>query len=53
METARQKNKIKKVLREAKVGKLHSGSKKGPIVTKPSQKIAIALNEAGVSKNKK
>jgi len=53
METKKQKNKIEKVMKEAKAGKLHSGSKKGPIVTKPSQKIAIALSEADVSRKKK
>lgn len=49
-ETAKQKAKIKKVMKEGAEGKLHSGSKKGPIVTNPKQKIAIALSEAGVSK---
>lgn len=29
---------------------LHSGSKKGPIVTNQKQAIAIALHEAGVAK---
>lgn len=38
--------KIHKVMREMKEGKLHSGSKKGPIVTNPKQGIAIALSEA-------
>lgn len=40
------KKKIKKVLKEYKSGKLHSGSKKGPEVTNPKQAIAIALNES-------
>ena len=40
------KTKIEKVEREFKEGKLHSGSKKGPIVTNPKQAIAIALEEA-------
>lgn len=34
-----------------KRGKLHSGSKKGPIVKNRKQAIAIGLNEAGLSKN--
>lgn len=47
------KNKVKKVLDEFKEGKLHSGSKKGPIVKNPKQGIAIALSEAGLSKKSK
>lgn len=35
--------KIGKVMREGYEGKLHSGSKTGPIVTKPSQMKAIAI----------
>lgn len=38
--------KIEKVMHEMHEGKLHSGSKKGPIVTNPKQGIAIALSEA-------
>jgi hypothetical protein len=38
--------KVKKVMHEMKAGKLHSGSKKGPLVTNPKQGIAIALSEA-------
>jgi hypothetical protein len=33
-------------MREFKKKKLHSGSKKGPIVTSRKQAIAIALSEA-------
>jgi hypothetical protein len=33
-------------------GKLHSGSKKGPMVTSKKQAVAIALSEAGKSKKK-
>lgn len=40
------KAKIEKVMHEMKEGKLHSGSKKGPLVTNPKQGIAIALSEA-------
>ncbi len=47
------KEKIKKVMREFGDKKLHSGSKKGPIVTKPGQAKAIAMSEAKMSKNKK
>jgi hypothetical protein len=45
------KKKIEKVMHEMKAGKLHSGSKSGPIVSNPKQGIAIALSEA--RKNKK
>lgn len=40
------KAKIKLVMHEFKTGKLHSGSKKGPIVTNPKQALAISLSEA-------
>ncbi len=42
--------KVKKVMKEFKSGKLHSGSKKGPVVTNPKQAIAIALSEQRKSK---
>jgi hypothetical protein len=38
--------KVKKVMREWKTGKLHSGSKKGPLVSNKKQAVAIALSEA-------
>ena len=38
--------KISKVMREGYAGKLHSGSKKGPLVKNPEQMKAIALSEA-------
>jgi len=44
--------KVAKVMREFKSGKLHSGSKKGPVVKSPKQAIAISLSEAGLSKKK-
>ncbi len=40
------KGKVAKVMHEWKAGKLHSGSKKGPEVTKRKQAVAIALSEA-------
>ena len=45
--------KIGKVLHEYKAGKLHSGSKKGPVVTSRKQAIAIAMSEAKMPKPKK
>jgi hypothetical protein len=38
--------KVGKVMREYKAGKLHSGSKKGPVVKNQKQAVAIALSEA-------
>jgi hypothetical protein len=48
--TPKQQNKIARVMREFKEGKLHSGSKQGPVVKNREQAIAIALSEAGASK---
>lgn len=41
-----QPSKVRTVMHEFKMGKLHSGSKKGPEVTSRKQAIAIALSEA-------
>lgn len=40
------KKKMKKVMSEYKKGELHSGSKKGPVVSNPKQAVAIGLSEA-------
>jgi hypothetical protein len=38
--------KMRKVWKEFQQGKLHAGSKKGPVVTKKKQALAISLSEA-------
>ena len=40
------KDKVETVMHEFKEHKLHSGSKKGPLVKNPKQAIAIGLSEA-------
>lgn len=45
--------KVSKVMREYSKGKLHSGSKKGPVVKSRKQAVAIAMSESGMSKKKK
>lgn len=44
--TSRAKGKIETTMREFKHGELHSGSKRGPLVTNPKQAIAISLSQA-------
>lgn len=48
----KQQKKIGKVMREYAAGELHSGSKTGPVVTKPAQARAIAMHEARKAKQK-
>ena len=45
MKTKAQK-KVGKVMREFKEGKLHSVSKKGPVVKSRKQAVAIAISES-------
>ena len=45
--------KVGKVMSEYKAGKLHSGSKSGPVVKKRGQALAIAMSEAGMAKKGK
>jgi hypothetical protein len=45
--------KVGKVMKEFKAGELHSGSKKGPMVTSRAQAIAIGMSEAGMAKKPK
>lgn len=50
MPIARGRKGVRQEMHKFKAGTLHSGSKKGPVVTNQKQAIAIALHEAGVSK---
>jgi hypothetical protein len=43
---------VKQEMHKFKEGTLHSGSKKGPIVSSRKQAIAISLHEAGLSRQK-
>jgi Family of unknown function (DUF6496) len=47
------KTKMEKVMHEFGEGALHSGSKKGPVVTNPKQALAIGYSEARKLKKKK
>ncbi len=44
---------VKMEMHKFKMGQLHSGSPKGPIVQTRAQAIAIAMREAGLARKKK
>jgi hypothetical protein len=52
MPVAKGRKGVRTEMRKFKAGKLHSGSKKGPIVKSRKQAVAIALSEAGLSRRK-
>ena len=49
---AKKGGKMAKVMKEFSKGELHSGSKKGPMVTNPKQAVAIGYAESKRSKKK-
>lgn len=50
MPVAKGQKGVRQELHKFKLGKLHSGSPSGPIVTNRKQAIAISLSEAGLAK---
>lgn len=49
---AQKRNVVKTEMTKFGAGKLHSGSKSGPVVRNPKQAVAIALSESKQSKRK-
>lgn len=50
MPVAKGQKGVAQEMHKFKAGKLHSGSKKGPVVKNRKQAIAIAMHQAGMSK---
>jgi len=50
---AGKKAKMHKAMHDFKHGKMHSGSKSGPVVTNRKQAIAIGLSQSGQSRKDK
>ena len=46
------RKRVRLEMHKYKHGQLHSGSKRGPLAKSRKQAIAIALNEAGLSKKR-
>ncbi len=44
---------VRQEMHKFKAGTLHSGSKRGPVVTSRKQAIAISLSEAGLGRKRK
>lgn len=53
MPVAKGQKGVAQEMHKFKMGTLHSGSKKGPLVKSRKQAIAIAMSEAGLSKYQK
>jgi len=53
MPKGRGKETVKDVMHKFKRGTRHGGSKKGPVVDKKQQAVAIALAEAGLDKKRR